>query len=115
MEKYVQSAPLRCVPNALTLNTRPNVTTHKLTHSVLSHTLPNDNLVSFSYLSIYCVTYCTAYSYTLFNRNDFIRCIVLFMSINGWYVPVERIWVFCLVLGMVVTLITSKCLVRKVQ
>jgi hypothetical protein len=87
-----------------TLCARPNVTTHTmLTHFVLSHTLLNYNLVSFAYRSIYCVTYCTAYSYTLFNRNDCIRCVVLFMSVYVLYVPVERIWVFCLVLGMVVT------------
>ena len=87
--KYLQSAPLRCVANAITLNTRPNVTTHTtLTHFVLSHTLPNDNLVSFAYRSIYCVMYCTAYSYTLFNGNDCIPCVGLFMSVDVLYVPV---------------------------
>jgi hypothetical protein len=84
-----------------------------LTHFVLSHILPNDNLVSFAYRSIYCVKYCTAYSYSLFNGNDCIRCVVLFMYVHVVYVPVERIWVLYLVLEMVVTLITFKFAVRN--
>jgi hypothetical protein len=99
--KYVQSAPLRCVANAM--HETKCYDAYNGDSLYFSHTLLNDNLVSFAYRSIYCVPCCTAYSYTLFNRNDCIRYVVLFMSVNVLFVPVERIWVFCLVFGMVGT------------